>query len=229
MKERAENWQASCTMERQRYATHESERVLAPGATEWEAERKALVSKIDILEANQRSMASIMDQAAVDIKERQALLEAARQSCRERDDERNLLRSEVASLKLEVERLNAGNLAERQAGGFSEDQLHLAIRQTIEKDKVIFDERMAEMTVQLDNEHRAKIRELEERMESWIEAVQSLKEKSEGQTIDITWWEAFGETYPEQLAEFERQGYELGSGGCEPAKGLGVAGGCPPS
>ena len=79
-----------------------------------------------------------------------------------------------------------------------------AVNDTIEKNKELFEAQMAEKTVQLENQHRIKLRECEDLFEKWTEAFQMWKETSEGQTIDIRWWEAFGDAFPDQLMEFEQ-------------------------
>ena len=57
----------SCEMEKEKNATSECK--LAPGMAEWNNERKGLISRIGVLEANHRSMAAMLDQAAAQSKE----------------------------------------------------------------------------------------------------------------------------------------------------------------
>ena len=66
-----------------------------------------------------------------------------------------------------------------------------AVSETFEKNKEFFEAQMAERAVQQENQHRIKLRECEDLLEQWTEASQMWKERSEGQTIDIRWWEAF--------------------------------------
>ena len=67
--ERADDWEKNCQLERGRAAFPDSGRVQA--RAEWEVERKAQISRIDVLETNKRSMAAMLDTAAIQKQEKQ--------------------------------------------------------------------------------------------------------------------------------------------------------------
>ena len=125
------------------------------------------------------------------------------------------------SLALEVERLNADPAGRQSTGMFTEAHMMQAVNETFEKNAEFFEAQMAERTVQLENQHRVKLRECEDLLEQWTEASQMWRDKSEGQTIDIRWWEAFGDAFPDQLMEFDRSSAEIRAGGCESTNGPG--------
>ena len=150
----------------------------------------------------------MLDNAAIQSKEKQGQLDAARLSVVEQEGKRNLLEAEVASLQSEVTRLNAVTAPAAPVGLYTSEQLHTAIESTVIKDKEHFDEQLADQMVKLENEHREQVREYEDRVVQWTETAQEWKERSDGQAIDVAWWESFGEAFPEQLARFEQQGGE---------------------
>ena len=172
------------------------------GQAAWESERKTFISRIDVLESNKRTMTAILDNAGIQSTEKQEQLDAAKRNVAQQDGKRNLLEAEVASLQVEVARLSA---VTAPAGRYTDEQLQQAIESTVHKDKEHFDEQLAEQSVRLENEHRVLIRDCDDRIVRWMESAQEWKERSEGQAIDIVWWEEFGRAFPDQLVNYEQQ------------------------
>ena len=169
----------------------------------WEKERLAQNSRIDVLKANERTMAEMLDVATIHKTEQQELLAAARLNVAEQDEKRNLVVAEVASLQSEVARLSATSAPTASEESYTVEQLQQAVSDTVTMAKGHFDTHLADQKISLENEQRLQSQNYEDRLAQWEETVQRWKEFSDGQAIDITWWERFGDAFPQQLESFE--------------------------
>ena len=184
-----------------------------------DARAKRVGHNIGALKVEHTSMAAILDQAAAQSRELQAELNAAMVNATAQEDKRNLLEAEAASLRSEVHRLNAAPAGGQPDGAYTYDQLLQAVNDTFAKDSAFFEEKMARKIMQVESDYRIKLRGCDDQLEQWVEAAQTWKEKSEGQAIDLEWWESFGDAFPVQVAEFTQSSAEFVASGREPKNG----------